>query len=45
MGNFFGKSKAIQIVESIQSLKNVEQTLQCLIDKYQKNNGKKNLDL
>mgnify|MGYP006088077327 CR=1 FL=1 len=36
MGNFFGKSKAIQIVESIQSLQNVEQTLQCLIDKYQK---------
>ena len=36
MGNFFGRSKAVQIIESIQSLHNVEQMLQCLIDKYQK---------
>ena len=36
MGIFFGRSKAVQIIESIQSLQNVEQTLQCLIDKYQK---------
>jgi len=36
MGNFFGRSKAVQIIESIQSLHNVEQTLQALIDKYQK---------
>lgn len=36
MGNIFGRSKAVQIIESIQSLHNVEQTLQALIDKYQK---------
>tara|TARA_B110000858_G_scaffold183346_1_gene223579 strand:- start:86 stop:709 length:624 start_codon:yes stop_codon:yes gene_type:complete len=36
MGNLFYKNKAIQIIESIQSLHHVEQTLQALIDKYQK---------
>lgn len=36
MGNLFARSKAVQIIESIQSLHNVEQTLQALIDKYQK---------
>jgi hypothetical protein len=36
MGNFFARSKAVQIIESIQSLHAVEITLQALIDKYQK---------
>tara|TARA_B110001450_G_scaffold109928_1_gene103838 strand:+ start:9 stop:593 length:585 start_codon:yes stop_codon:yes gene_type:complete len=36
MGNLFARSKAVQIIESIQSLHHVEQTLQALIDKYQK---------
>ena len=36
MGNLFYKNKAVQIIESIQSLHHVEQTLQALIDKYQK---------
>ena len=36
MGNLFIRSKAVQIIESIQSLHHVEQTLQALIDKYQK---------
>mgnify|MGYP006098524513 CR=1 FL=1 len=36
MGNLFGRGKAVQIIESIQSLHNVELTLQALINKYQK---------